>query len=346
MDFESLANRDRASEEISRSATVLRSRAMPAVKHDLAALNPETAKQNIIWIASYPKSGNTWVRVFTHNLIRELKGETEGAQDINDLGRYAIWEHSYPHYTKVLGKSPADATAEEIARARPLVQALISSEQTGLSLAKTHLCFGIDYDVPTINLSVTLGAIYVVRNPLDVAISYSHHCGRSIDSIIADMGQSGFRTPPSSRHVGEILGSWSQHVASWMGISSRPVLIIRYEDLLAYPVMLFRTVADFLGLNPTDKQLRRAVEKSSFSELAKQEEQNGFVEKPKGVDKFFRNGKAGEWHRHLNQDLVMRILSDHTPMMQRTRYLPPRVHYAGQSILESAMNYAGLLHEK
>lgn len=325
VDFVSLAGESRGSEEIRRPANAPRSRAMPAVKHDLAKLNPESATQNIIWIASYPKSGNTWVRVFIHNLIRELKGETEGAQDINDLGRYAIWEHSYPHYTKVLGKSPSDATAEETARARPAVQALISSEQHERSLAKTHLCFGTDHEVPTINLSVTLGAIYIVRNPLDVAISYAHHCGRAVDAIISDMAQPGFRTAPSKNHVGEVLGSWSQHVASWMGIHSRPVHIIRYEDLLANPEARFRTVADFLGFKVTQDQLETAISKSSFSELSKQETENGFVERPDKAERFFRAGKAGQWTERMSREQVNRVLSDHGPMMQRAGYLPPKI---------------------
>jgi hypothetical protein len=160
------------------------------------AAKSQEAQQNIIWIASYSKPRNTWVRVFVNNLLREL------------------------------------------AKARPAVQSLISKKQKGLSLTKTHLCFGADHDVPTINLSVTLAAIYIVRNPMDVAISYAHHCSRPVDAIIADMARPGFRTPPTENHVGELPGSWSQHVASWMGIASPPVHIIHYEDLLGFPAAL------------------------------------------------------------------------------------------------------------
>ena len=273
----------------------------------------QVAQQNIIWIASYPKSGNTWVRVFVHNLLRELRGETEGGQDINGLGQYAIWEHSYPHYTQVLGKSPTIATNAELAKARPAVQSLISKQQQGLSLTKTHLCFGADHDVPTINLSVTLAAIYIVRNPLDVAISYAHHCSRPVGTIIQDMAKPGFRTPPTENHVGELLGSWSQHVASWMGIASRPVHIIRYEDMLAFPGRTFGSIARFLGLNPTEAQLRSAVQKSSFAELAKQEAEHGFKEKPKRAERFFRSGTAGQWRElcRRNRSIVS------SPIMRR-----------------------------
>ncbi|WP_234636459.1 sulfotransferase domain-containing protein [Allorhizobium ampelinum] len=286
-------------------------------------VSPIKNKQNIIWIASYPKSGNTWVRVFVHNLLRELRGETQGSQDINDLGRYAIWEHSYPHYTQILGKAPTRATAEEMAKARPAAQALISRQQQGLSLTKTHLCFGTDHGAPTINLDVTLAAIYIVRNPLDVAISYAHHCSRPIDAIISDMAQPGFRTLPTEKHVGELLGSWSQNVASWIGVASRPVHIIRYEDMLANPHRVFGGLAAFLGLHPTEKQLRDAVEKSSFAELAKQETEQGFKEKPQRSERFFREGRAGQWREVLSTAQVRKVLVDHEPIMQRMNYLAP-----------------------
>nr|WP_234889125.1 sulfotransferase domain-containing protein [Agrobacterium vitis] len=293
-------------------------------------MSPIKNRQNIIWIASYPKSGNTWVRVFVHNLLRELRGETQGSQDINDLGRYAIWEHSYPHYTQILGKAPTHATAAEMATARPAAQALISRQQQGLSLTKTHLCFGTDHSAPTINLDVTLAAIYIVRNPLDVAISYAHHCSRSIDAIIADMAQPGFRTLPTEKHVGEILGSWSQNVASWMGVASRPVHIMRYEDMLAYPERFFGGLAAFLDLRPTEVQLRNAIEKSSFSELAKQELKHGFKEKPQRAERFFREGRAGQWRDLLSSEQIKKVLATHAPMMQRTGYLPQS---AGSSMI-------------
>ena len=62
----------------------------------------------------------------------------------------------------------------------------------------------------------------------------------------------------------EYMGSWSFHVASWMSVTSRPVLILRYEDLLCAPERNFGRVASFLRLQPTTQQLRRAIEKSPF----------------------------------------------------------------------------------
>jgi hypothetical protein len=280
-------------------------------------------RQNMIWLASYPKSGNTWVRVFIHNVLRELHGETEGAQDINALHRFAIWEHSMPHYTKVLGKPGNLATPAELAAARPKVQRLISSERPKMGIAKTHLMFGRDHGFQTIDLSVTRAAIYVARNPLDVAVSYAHHCNRPIDDVIGDMARPGFRTSPEERHISELTGAWGQHVASWMGLGSRPVHVMRYEDMVAAPQRAFGMLCRFLNIRVDQERLQRAIEKSSFSELSRQEAENGFAERPRGAAKFFRSGKVGAWRHHLTREQVEAVVRPQAPMMQRLRYLPP-----------------------
>jgi hypothetical protein len=192
---------------------------------------PDRTAQNIIWIASYPKSG-TWVRTFLHNLLRELSGQTEGAQDINRLHERTAWETAAPRFEQILGKPITEASEAEIARARPEVQRRLAAGRRAPFLVKTHLCLGNDHRYPTINLDATLAAIYIVRNPLDVAISYAHHSDRPLDSIILHMATPGLKTKGQDRRAYEVMGSWSQHVASWMGMTGRPVHLMRYEDLL------------------------------------------------------------------------------------------------------------------
>lgn len=285
------------------------------------ALEGAGHSRNIIWIASYPKSGNTWVRIFLHNLLREMRGETEGAQDINGLNRFSVWEQSVPIFKQVLGKPPIEASAEEIARARPLVQRLIAGRTNRFLPAKTHLAYGHDHGVPTIDPEVTRAAIYLVRNPLDVAISYAHHMGKSIDQTIALMAMPNMCTPATDRHVGETMGNWSQHVESWLRGAAFPQHLMRYEDMVADPKSAFRSLARFLGLRPDEAQLTAAVTKSSFKALQAQESQHGFREKPKGAERFFREGRVGQWRQALGKLQVSRMLHDHAAVMQTVGYL-------------------------
>lgn len=282
----------------------------------------ERPVQNIIWLSSYPKSGNTWVRVFAHNLIKELSGSTQ-TQNINRLHEHTGWEFGAKPFEAVLRKPFADANHQEIAKARPDAQNWLARSRKGPFLTKTHLCVGHEFGIPTVNLDVTLAAIYVVRNPLDVAISFAHHLSEPVDTVIAKMAQHNFTTANRERHVYEIMGSWSQHVASWIGIFNRPVHIMRYEDMLSRPEQSFGALARFLGLQPTQEQLKAAITKSSFAELKRQESERGFREKPPNAERFFREGISGQWVNGLSPAQIQNIVLAHAPMMQRFGYVQP-----------------------
>jgi len=282
-----------------------------------------TSLQKGIWIASYPKSGHTWVRVFIHNLLREIRGKKNDSQDINRLSRHTVWEIDAAPYEQLLGKPVVECTAEEIARTRPQVQQLLSEARSRPFFIKTHLGVARIRGFPTINLEMTLAAVYIVRNPLDVAISYAHHGNREVDHVIEQMADPALQIFGPDEHFYEFVGSWSGHVAGWLSISRRPVHLVRYEDMLRAPVRIFGGLARFLRLNPTPEQLQRAIDKSSFAELSRQEQQNSFAEKPPGAEKFFRVGKADQWRDVLTREQVRRVVEAHAPMMQRTGYLIP-----------------------
>lgn len=295
----------------------------PAATASLAPVTAGTCRQNIIWIASYPKSGNTWVRAFLHNLIRELSGDADQAQDINRMNEHTVWEIPAKPYERALGKSLSAASRSEIAEIRPEIQRRLANSRSSPFFMKTHLCHGSDQGHPTINLNATRAAIYIIRNPLDVAISYAHHTGIGIDATIANMGESGLRTPGSAQDVHEVLSSWSENVAGWIGLTDRPVYVMRYEDLLSDPVRPFGALARFLRLEPDERQLQAAIAKSSFSELSRQEQERGFNERPPTARTFFREGRAGQWRDVLSPAQVRQILQNHAPMMQKFGYLPP-----------------------
>ena len=191
----------------------------------------------------------------------------------------------------------------------------------GACFIKTHNAVANVDGYPTINFDVTRAAIYVVRNPLDVAVSYANYSGLGVDAIIAYMAEPTGNIHPGDRRVYEFLGSWSFHTASWMSIPHRPVLLLRYEDMLSAPERAFSRLASFLRVKPSATQLKGAIEKSSFAEMVRQEEQKGFNERPPTAEKFFREGKAGQWRDVLSQNQINAIVSAHAPMMMRFGYL-------------------------
>ncbi len=278
-------------------------------------------KPGIVWIASYPKSGNTWTRAFLHNLLRLLEGK-DGPVDINAMNEYSTTDRHVLRYAKLAGKDAKELTRDDVARLRPQVQEMIADEGDGLTLLKTHNCLALDKGYPTINPKATSGAIYIVRNPLDVAISFANHLGKTIDEAIEVMNTPGVETPITEKGVYEIYGSWSEHVESWTRKKHRAIYVMRYEDMLADPMKTFGNLARHLLLFPTQEQLRKAIEYSSFRKLKEQEEKKGFRERPEVSKVFFRSGKSGEWREKLTPEQVEKIVSAHKEQMKRFGYYP------------------------
>ncbi len=284
---------------------------------------PSGHPSGIVWVASYPKSGNTWARAFLHNLVRVQNGE-DGEQDINEMARFSTWELDKKRYADFLGFEPDNSThRDEIAATRHAVHQQIADSLHGIIFIKTHNCLLLDRGHSTINFAVTAGAIYVVRNPLDIAISYAHHAGSSIDEAIERMSLINAETDGSEVAVYEVHGSWSQHVWSWTRKPHRALHVVRYEDMLADPQTAFAGMARHLHLTATRRQLGRAIERSSFARLKAQETEKGFRERPPNADQsFFREGRAGQWKEVLTTAQIDRIVRDHGELMQRFNYLP------------------------
>lgn len=280
------------------------------------------APSGILWIASYPKSGNTWTRAFLNNLLKIMQDDDGGApQSINRISEYTVWDISAKPYERHLGKPVTEVDRTEIARIRPAVQAEIAEDTEGLAMVKTHHALVSDRGVPAINFAVTSGAIYIVRNPLDVAVSFAHHLGTDIDRAIEEMALHNKETGVTDKSVYEIYGSWSQHVESWTRKPHRAIHVMRYEDMLADPAAAFGGLARHLLLSPSAEQLAAAIERSSFEKLKKQEDEAGFSEKPDSAERFFREGKADQWREGLTPRQVRAIVTAHHEQMRRFGYL-------------------------
>ncbi len=281
------------------------------------------AGSGIVWIASYPKSGNTWARAFLHNLAKARNFEGK-AQDINAMSRFSTWDLDKQRYADFLGFEPDNAVhRREIAATRHAVHHQIADSAEGLVFVKTHNCLVVDRGHSTVNFAVTAGAIYIIRNPLDVAISFAHHSGVSIDDAIARMAATDAETPGNDKAVYEVHGSWSQHVWSWTRNQHRALHVMRYEDMSADPQKTFGALAKHLRIHASRRQFAKAIERSSFARLQAQENERGFRERSARADgNFFREGRAGQWKEVLTPGQVERIVNDHGEQMRRFGYLP------------------------
>ena len=281
--------------------------------------NPDRPR-GIVWLASYPKSGNTWLRAFLHALLRSTEGNPVDAIDLNKMDDFRRSTNDVHRYATYLS-GPATAVAKsEIAMARPKVQEDIVAESTGLVLVKTHNARIQDHGFPAINQAVSAGAIYVVRNPLDVAISFARFFDRPIDQMIDDMATSGWGSGTNDREVYYITGSWSENVVSWTKPAHPVILVVRYEDMLDHPQETFSRIAAHIRSGATRQQISQAIELSSFERLREAERAKGFQDRPQTAERFFREGRSGQWKDVLSGPQVKRVTDIHGEQMRRFGY--------------------------
>jgi hypothetical protein len=281
----------------------------------------------IVWLASYPKSGNTWLRIFLYHITRMMVGVPLEGNDLHQLDRSSVYEaRLFTLFEQILGKPVAMSDWREIVPIRPQVHAEIVKRARRMIFVKTHMGLTRIMNAPTINLGVTLGAIYVVRNPLDVVLSISNHLGMTLDDAITVMCLPGYYAPSGSEEVYEPWASWSENVESWTGKRSEIIHIIRYEDMLTNPIKVFRSVTNHLKQNPTPEQVAEAVELSSFSRLSSIEKEADFRERSAFAERFFRVGRAGQWKDKLSEDQIRRLVDANYRQMSRFGYLTEELH--------------------
>lgn len=274
----------------------------------------------IYWLASYPKSGNTWFRAF----LRNLQDDGADPVDINELNTGSI-ASDRGWLDEVLGFDTAEFTPDEVDELRPAVYDW-STAEAAIGYHKIHDAYTwVRDDQALVGRRATRGALYIVRNPLDVAPSAAHHWHCSIDQAIERMGNPDMALCRSRQglpgQVRQRLLSWSGHVLSWVDAPDLDRLVIRYEDMLADAFATFGRAAAFLQLPSAPERVAKAVRFSDFQVLSRQEVAKGFRERPRHAERFFRQGKTGGWRDRLTPAQINRIVADHGDAMRRFGYL-------------------------
>ncbi len=275
----------------------------------------------IIWLASYPKSGNTWLRLLLANL---LSGKEE-AVDINEIGlpqRDIVNRDNFEEITLI---DSSLLSHDEVDALRPRVVKEITSKADGDIYVKVHDAYRtIAGGEPLLGHGCARAGCYVIRDPRDVAISFAFHCGISIEQAIKLMNNP--RMVLDRRHnlprLHQVTYDWSRHVESWIEQNDVPVHVIRYEDLHESPIATMQAAADFLGLAASADAVEHAVRCTDFSALQRQEKVAGFRERPmQSTAPFFRSGCAGIWREMLNPEQQQAITQTHHRVMSRFGYI-------------------------
>ena len=270
-------------------------------------------------LASYPKSGNTWLRAFLASAM------ANGAPvDINANPGGTIAGADRACFDTALGLDSVAMAPSAIAPVRHRVWSETDDRTAPIWLKVHDAWLPFAAGCPRPYAAVDIGAvIHVVRDPRDVAISFAHHFDMSIDEAIDWMGddQAMLDVDPtvSAQLLPQLLSSWSAHVSSWKDTRELPVLTLRYEDMHAAPAETFGRIAQQAGLvaGPT---IERAIEQSRFSRLQSQEASRGFAEAESRHARFFRQGRAGLWEDILSPRQQAAIVDRHGDVMAQLGY--------------------------
>lgn len=250
----------------------------------------------IVWLASYPKSGNTWLRFFLHNyLFGKATSSQEVAQKIPDIHRIRT----------------------------------IPSDHPGSLLCKTH--FALSPHHPS--LQDTIGFIYLLRHPKDILLSSLNYCRLEGDNLMSEeeFAMEFIKNMGAPKWEAVGMGSWPSHYHSWMHKPSFPHIVLRYENMLESPQSCFQQVLEFLNI-PVDKcKLDHAVHECSFQKLkdleAQEKGQGQFgVVFPgtRGASesglRFFHQGKSGQTLDHIGSHIEEQFNEQFGSILQELGY--------------------------
>ena len=267
----------------------------------------------IFWIASYPKSGNTWLRTLISSYYYSKDGDFK--QDlIKNIGQFPEKRHfeSFAYDSKIV----IDTTRFWIK-----AQEKINHDRK-LRFFKTHNVFGAINNRKFTNKENSIGCIYIIRDPRNVITSLANHYELSYEDSLKWMTNHKkyiFDSGGNNDYGNfQFISSWSNNYKSWKIQKDIPIKIIRYEDLLDKTYVVTKEIIEFINktISKNDKidndKLKKSIKSTSFNNLKNNEKKNGFSEaiysnKKNKMIPFFNLGPDNDWKKILKKDFSIKL---------------------------------------
>ena len=285
----------------------------------------------IFWIASYPKSGNTWIRSLLASYLFSEDGQF-GFELLKNIEQSSSKNFSSD---KLMSSNYQDRISKNWIPSQKKI-----NQDKKIHLLKTHnaLC-SINGNNFTDKFN-TSAVIYVARDPRNLITSLAHHYEFTLDeafSFLTNKKKIIFPINDEKREKDikdhedfNFLSDWSTHYQSWKNINFCPIKIIKYEDCLIDVQKVFVSTLDFLSkflkFKFDNKKINNALTSTSFKNLSRMEKNEGFQESATSSRtmkkiKFFNLGKKNNWETLLDKKLIRKIESRFKNEMSELGYL-------------------------
>ena len=267
----------------------------------------------ILWVASYPKSGNTWLRALLSSYYFSADGNFKQSLLSN------IEQFPQKKYFNNFTYNPKIITDTS----RYWIEAQENINKNGkLNFFKTHNILGAINNINFTNNKNTIGAIYIIRDPRNVITSLQNHYELSLNEALEFMLNE--KKYIYDHHVEndfsdfQFISSWEKNYKSWKYQNEFPIKIVKYEDLINDINSCFYEIIKFINqiTNKNDlideKKMKKSIHSTSFQKLKEIENNKGFLESVKSKKKnfqipFFNMGPKNDWKKILSEDLKIKI---------------------------------------
>ena len=283
----------------------------------------------IIWLTSYPKSGNTWVRSFLVSLLYNKKNKTN-LEGLNNIPQYPLRSH----FNNLLDNID---DINEVSSKWIISQKRINSDKKN-KFFKTHHALCKIGKFSFTNYETSLGAIHIVRDPRNIINSILYHYSKKSfleakEFMLDETRALGKKFDPNSPSVNQdmftVLTSWKTHYLSWKNFKKN-YLLIKYENLVSEPDKEFRKITKYLNdvmhIKIEEDKIDHAIKSNSFENLKKIENRDGFKEAIKDkssgeVKSFFNLGPNNKWEKILDSEIKDEIEKKFNVEMKELGYL-------------------------